>query len=89
MQWLQPWLRILFMCMRDTTPLLVKDLEHANTSATGLIVVNVCVQDTVALLNKDLTAAQEKLLQAEHLSNQRLDELEAARTQLQVDVYPE
>ena len=48
--------------------------------------VRMRVQDTVALLNKDLTAAQEKLLQAEHLSNKRLDELEAARSQLQVNV---
>ena len=54
-----------------------------------LILVSGCVQDTIALLNKDLTAAQEKLLQAEHLSNQRLDELEAARAQLQVSAFLE
>ena len=53
-----------------------------------LTLMGVRLQDTVALLNKDLTVAQEKLLQAEHLSNQRLDELEAARSQLQVRVFP-
>ena len=52
----------------------------------SLILMSMRLQDTVALLNKDLTAAQEKLLQAEHLSHQRLDELEAARSQLQARI---
>ena len=69
------------------TILLITDLEQCKyCGIASLILMSVCLQDTVALLNKDLTAAQEKLLQAEHLSNQRLDELEAARSQLQVSV---
>ena len=44
----------------------------------------VCMQETIAQLTRDLSAAQEKLLQAEQVSSQRMDELEAAHAQLQV-----
>jgi len=44
------------------------------------------VQESIAQLTKDLSAAQEKLLQAEQMSGQRMDELEAAHAQLQVTV---
>ena len=37
-------------------------------------------------LTKDISAAQEKLLHAEQVSGQRMDELEAAHAQLQVTV---
>lgn len=42
------------------------------------------MQETIAQLTRDLSAAQEKLLQAEQVSSQRIDELEAAHAQLQV-----
>ncbi len=35
-------------------------------------------------LTRDLSATQENLLQAEQVSSQRMDELEAAHSQLQV-----
>jgi hypothetical protein len=44
----------------------------------------ICMQETIAQLTRALSAAQEKLLQAEQVSNQRMDELEAAHAQLQV-----
>ena len=43
-----------------------------------------CVQDTIAQLTRELSAAQEKVLQAEQVSGQRMDELESAHAQLQV-----
>ena len=42
------------------------------------------MQEVIAQLTKDLSGAQEKLLQAEQVSGQRLDELEALHAQLQV-----
>ena len=44
----------------------------------------ICMQEAIAQLTRALSAAQEKLLQAEQVSSQRMDELEAAHAQLQV-----
>lgn len=42
------------------------------------------MQEAIAQLTRDLSAAQEKVLQAEQMSGQRMDELESAHAQLQV-----
>ena len=59
-------------------------LSRISLTLASVDPISACMQDTILQLTKDLSAAQEKLLQAEQASGQRLDELEAAHAQLQV-----